>query len=192
MRNYSSARLKALWRIYRLKVKEASSKSVERTRAERRSRALLRRFTLPSPLTLEDLYEFVEEMTNLPLVIKREDRLAGEGLAGFWHQIFDGDEVIANEILYTGSEESMRGQFIILHEVAHILFGHKPEPMKREALAQGYPDLNPEKIYMGRCRDDVRTGPEAEAEILAGLLQAEIVADSKQDDEILRFGEVVG
>lgn len=175
----------------RLNVIDVYGKTIERLRAQRRVRAQIRQLRLPSPLTLEGLFEYVEEVTHRPLLIERRDQLVDEGVTGFWHELIEGDEVVANRIFHAGSEEDPRGQFNILHEVGHILMGHEPEPLSKEDLGAGYPDLDPDKIYMGRCRDEVRTGPEAEAEVLAGQLYARVLADAKHDHEVLQFDQVL-
>lgn len=176
----------------RLNVVDFYGKTIERVRAQRRVKARTRQLHLPSPLTLEVLFEYVEEVTGRPLLIERRDELIGKGVTGFWHELTEGDEVLANEIFHAGSEEDPRGRFNILHEVAHILMGHEPEPLTKEDLSAGYPDLDPDKIYIGRCRDQVRTGPEAEAEILADLLYDRILVDANQDRELLHFHQVLG
>lgn len=176
----------------RLNVVDFYGKTIERVRAERRVKARIRQLRLPSSLTLEVLFEYVEEVTGLPLLIERRDELIEKGVTGFWHELAEGDEVLANEIFHAGSEEDPRGQFNILHEVAHILLGHEPELLGKEDLRAAYPDLDPDKIYMGRCRDHVRTGPEAEAELFADLLRDRIRVDAKQHTEVLHFDQVLG
>ncbi len=168
------------------RVVRGASSSLDRRRASRRVRAFTRMMELPSPLSLSKLIKFVELVTERPIRLARRDELLDVDMSGFWHE--DGE---VNRLFHVGDRSEFAGEMNILHELSHVLLQHDPEPLTSEELAVVFPDLDPRKVLHGWRHTKLRTGMEAEAELLADHLYAQIRA-GKRDDEILGFGDVIG
>lgn len=154
--------------------------------AYRRVRTFGRVVELPKPLTLEKLIRFVELVTERPIHLIRRDELLEVDMSGFWHEDED-----ANKLFHVGDPAEFAGEMNILHELAHVLLEHDPEPLEEEELVVVFPDLDPRKVVHGWKHTKLRTGIEAEAELLADYFFA-LIREDKPEDEILGFGDVIG
>ena len=163
-----------------------AASALDRRRAARRVSAFTRSVELPSPLSLDKLIRFVELVTERPIQLSRRDDLLDVDMSGFWHE---GEEM--NRLLHVGDRSEFAGEMNILHEISHVLLQHDPEPLSGEELAVVFPDLDPLKVLHGWRHTKLRTGIEAEAELLADHLYAQI-RSGKREDEILGFGDVIG
>jgi hypothetical protein len=163
-----------------------ASSALDRRRAARRVSAFTRILELPSPLSLDKLLRFVELVTERPIQLSRRDDLLDVDMSGFWHE---GEDV--NRLFHVGDRSEFAGEMNILHEISHVLLQHDPEPLTGEELAVVFPDLDPRKVLHGWRHTKLRTGIEAEAELLADHLYAEI-RSGKREEEILGFGDVIG
>jgi hypothetical protein len=74
-------------------------------------------------------------------------------------------------IFYEQATTPLHQEHIILHEVSHLLCGHRPEPLSDEECAwMLFPDLDAEMIRRVLGRAGYSADEEQEAELLASLI----------------------
>jgi hypothetical protein len=98
------------------------------------------------------------------------------GACGIWVS----DET-ADYVFYQKETSPLHRLHIILHELSHIMCGHRPIPLGDACIeATLFPDLRPELIRRFLPRTAYSTDEEREAEVLATLLLTHMSGDSAQ------------
>lgn len=126
-----------------------------RRRCERR----LRDLPLPIPFDVHVLAEAIAARRDRPIVLQPQS--LGDGVSGAW---VAGPEV--DIVFYEEHAAPLHQQHIILHELAHIVCGHKGIPLAALESLLG----DPSSRLRGGKRENYRSPDEWEAEILASLI----------------------
>jgi hypothetical protein len=119
---------------------------------------------LPKPLTVEAFRDAVAERRGRP--IECRPVAFGTGLSGGWIPGTDRDFVF-----YERDTTLVHQEQIILHEVSHILCGHRPPRVAaQEVAALLFPDVPASLVQRMLQRAGYSTEEECEAELLASLV----------------------
>jgi hypothetical protein len=129
-----------------------------------RCEARLSELDLPSPFDVRRFCERLARRRGRPIVL--QPVVSGTGCYGLWVAMPSAD------VVYYERETSLLHQgHIILHELCHLLSGHRPAPVSLEEAARLLlPDLQPELVRRLLQRAGYSTDEEREAEILASLI----------------------
>ena len=140
----------------------------------RRCEAHLRSVDLPTPF---DVYGFCLSLARKrkhPIILQPIEVPAG--LGGFWISTEKADY-----ILYQAGANSLHRLQIILHELSHLICGHKPMPVTEAQFLQILlPDLSPQAFRHMLKRAAYSTAEDQEAEMLATLLLARITHNTSE------------
>jgi hypothetical protein len=106
----------------------------------RRCRRLLNELDIHPPLDVVELCRRVGERRGKPIRLL-EHPIPVPGPFGVWISTRPADY-----ILYQSETSKPHQNHIILHELGHLLAGHKNDPCDDELLAELYPDTSPESL----------------------------------------------
>jgi hypothetical protein len=148
-----------------------------RRRCERR----LRGIRVPHPFDLDHFSAEVAARRGRPLHRRPLHGLGAGTPCGLWLELPTADYVF-----YDPGTSPLHAEHIVLHEIAHILCGHRAGP----ELARLFPDLDPEVVARALGRSGHTTADEREAEMLASLIRTVAVPD--RDDPLSRFAAALG
>jgi hypothetical protein len=110
-------------------------------------------------------------------IMLRFDDLGDSGLSGLW-AVTDDD---VHVIIVTTSRSWVHRLVILLHEIAHMLCGHKPARLGAEEGARLlYPDLSPRMLKILAGRTDMSRSDEREADRVAGALARGLIEWARQ------------
>jgi hypothetical protein len=139
-------------------------------RLRRACEARLRSLEIPVPFDLRALRDAIEGRRRRPIRLVAAD-LPGESY-GVW--IADRD---ADCIVYPRGTSAFHQRHIALHELCHILCGHQPTAVARDAyLGALLPDVCPRTVLRRLQRTKYAAEEDREAEMLASLILARAAA----------------
>ncbi|WP_367127995.1 hypothetical protein [Saccharothrix sp. HUAS TT1] len=105
-------------------------------------------------------------------VVLRFDDLGGSGTSGLW--AVTEDEV--HVVIVTTARSWVHRLLILLHEIAHMLCGHRPPRLDaEEGRLLLYPDLSPSMLRILAGRTDLSRKEEREADRVAGVLTRALI-----------------
>jgi hypothetical protein len=131
-----------------------------RTRCETR----LGELPLPAPFDVEQFCRSIGERRGRPILLHPIESPAGP--CGTWLAGPTNDH-----IFYERDTSPLHQEHIILHEVSHLLCGHRGGSVSaRDLQALLLPDLHPEMVESVLRRRVYSTTDEQEAELLASLI----------------------
>jgi hypothetical protein len=138
-----------------------------RRRCERR----LRGIRIPSPFDLDAFCTEVEAWRGRPLLRQPVPGLSSGAPCGLWI-----GTATADHVFYDPGTSPLHAEHIQLHELAHILMGHRASAMlgdRAAALPTGdlFPDLDPTTVRRVLGRVSYTTAQEREAEMTASLIR---------------------
>jgi hypothetical protein len=138
----------------------------------RRCEARLRKLELPDPFDLPALCAAIGAKRRRPI---HPIAVAGKmGACGLWVSEKDADYVF-----YEEETSPLHRLHIILHELSHIIFEHRPVPLGDACVDSAvFPSLHPETVQALLQRAAYSTDEEREAELLATLLLTRIARDA--------------
>lgn len=121
-----------------------------------------------------------------PIFVQGVTELGGGG-AGCWIAI---DQPPTDLILHTEGTTPMHAEHIVLHELSHMLCGHRPLVTDGEVTSRLFPDLRPEMVRGVLHRSAYSTRDEVEAEMMATLIRLRaggpIVSAPGAEGEVVR------
>ncbi|MFI7588142.1 hypothetical protein ACIB24_13825 [Spongisporangium articulatum] len=137
-------------------------------RMRRRCAELVRDLVLSDPFDLDDVVAQVSTARGRPIRLLPMNRGAWHAVCGVWVTGESEDFIFVD-----GQATGVHREHIVLHELAHMLCGH------RSGLAESrfadvsalVPDLDPETIRRVLARSDYEDDQEREAELLASMLR---------------------
>lgn len=153
-----------------------------------RCEARLRALELPIPFDARIFCDMVAAKRGRPIVLRPVTSRAGPW--GLWVAL-----PTADVIFYDLETSQLHQEHIILHEVGHLLCGHRPVPVAdAEFLRLLFPDLRPESVQRVLRRASYSGDEEREAELLASLIleRAECVPASRTLENDPRAAELLG
>ncbi len=131
-----------------------------RTRCEAR----LGELHLPTPFDIQQFCRYIGECRGRSILLHPVDSPAGP--CGTWLAGPTSDH-----IFYERHTSPLHQEHIILHEVSHLLYGHRSGSVSAGDLqALLLPDLRPEMVESVLRRRAYSTDDEQEAELLASLI----------------------
>ncbi|MER6047227.1 hypothetical protein ABT168_07105 [Streptomyces sp. NPDC001793] len=123
--------------------------------------------TLPAPFTLDAFLGDLEHRRGRRLLLHPwHDGLPDGGLCGAWLSTGNTDH-----IYFAANTSQTHQRHIVLHEIAHMLWGHQLLP-DAGSLAHLFPDLDPETVLRALLlqRAGYAEEQERQAEMMASLL----------------------
>jgi hypothetical protein len=130
---------------------------------QRRCAAQLQMLELPDRFELRSVVERVAELRARPIVLSPV--AIRPGPCGLWAALPSRDYVF-----YESDTSPMHQAHIILHELGHLIWGHRSAYVLDLVLLQSLlPDLDPRMIETVLRRARYETNEEQEAEVLASL-----------------------
>lgn len=128
--------------------------------------AKLHELEIPRPFCLRAFCDAVARHQQHPVLLR--PIRTGAALCGLWMPTPDGDL-----IFYEENTSPLHQTHIILHEIAHLLFGHQPTSVADiAALRSLLPHVSPETLRHILQRTTYSVKDEREAELLASLVLA--------------------
>jgi hypothetical protein len=138
--------------------------SIDIKALRRRCETHLRRLELPQQFELSAMVDRVAERRGRPIVLWPVVRRPG--MCGLWAAMPARDY-----IFYESDTSPVHQAHIILHELAHLIWGHQSAHILDLDLLQSLlPDLDPAMLETVLRRAQYDTNEEREAEVLASLL----------------------
>jgi hypothetical protein len=131
-----------------------------RRRCERR----LRGVRIPQPFDLDAFCREVETRRGRRLLRRAVPGLTTYAPCGLWVGTPEADHVF-----YDPGTSPLHAEHIVLHELAHILSGHRLDT--DGSLARLFPDLDPATVTRALGRVGYTTVQEREAEMMASLIR---------------------
>ncbi len=136
----------------------------------RRCEERLRDLELPVPFDVRAFCDRVAARRGRPVYLR--PIVTHSGPWGFW-----AAGTVADYLFYESVTSPLHQEHIILHELAHLICGHRPTPLTRPELLAGiFPSLSPETVQQILGRVAYTTAEEQEAEVLASVLLERIGA----------------
>lgn len=144
----------------------------------RRCEGILAGVDLPDPFTVEGFRDVLARRRGRPIVLEPLPQLPPSvlgGPCGLWIALPSVDVV-----LYEQKTSPAHQDLIKLHELGHVLCGHRRE-LELADLAGTFADLTPEFVsgMLGLARSNYETVEEQEAEMIAVLLADLVGADQE-------------
>jgi hypothetical protein len=140
------------------------------TLLRRRCEARIEGWELPVPFDVHQLCRALAEQRQRPIVLR--PLLGRDGPCGLWVAGPSSDF-----IFYDAQTSPLHQQHIILHEISHLLCGHRARPLgEGELRALLFPDLCPRMVERVLQRAGYATDDEQEAELLASVILQRVTA----------------
>ena len=136
----------------------------------RRCEARIEGWELPVPFDVHQLCRALAEQRQRPIVLR--PLLGRDGPCGLWVAGPSSDF-----IFYAADTSPLHQQHIILHELSHLLCGHRTLPLGEDELrALLFPDLHAQTVERVLQRAGYSTADEQEAELLASVILQRVTA----------------
>lgn len=147
-------------------------------------RQLLRELDLDTPLDVRLLCERLAQRRGRPIKLVPYP-LPVPGVFGLWLGALGTDF-----ILYQKETTPAHQEHIILHEVGHIISGHRGNDGDADLMSQLFPDLPPDLVRHALRRDGYEPAAEREAEMVATVIKewATLLERLKVSPEARRSG----
>lgn len=139
-------------------------------RSTERVRAALAQIELPSPFELDSFVDSIAQRRGRPIVLRALTAPKPDGGAcGLWLRLDDADVVV-----YHHTNDSVRQQTIICHELAHMLLDHGSDEALPADLARRLTGSTstPSTVVRARGYSDYSDPDEFEAELMARKIVA--------------------
>lgn len=145
----------------------------------RRCEARLRELDLPIPFDVRAFCDALARRRGRPILLRPV--ASGTDCYGLWVA------TPAEDIVFYEQETSpLHRDHIILHELCHLLAGHRPAPASTAEIARLLlPDLRPELVHCLLQRSSYSSDDEREAELLASLILERSVGTSPAPAPVL-------
>ncbi|MFE0171375.1 ImmA/IrrE family metallo-endopeptidase [Streptomyces sp. NPDC059002] len=132
---------------------------------------------MPGERTIAHLCAHVSQLRGRP-VVTAPMRLKAPAPCGMWIAWQDIDVIV-----YAADTSPAHQDHIIVHELAHILCGHRgsDEPLDQGAAGSLFPDLDPALVRDALYRTAYTDPQEREAEMLASLFLKQAAASAPQE-----------
>lgn len=151
----------------------------------KRCEARLRELDIPIPFDARSFCSVLARQWGRPIVL--QPVASATGPSGLWAA---GPSV--DVIFYERATSPLHQEHIILHEVCHLLCGHRPAPMTETGLSSLlFPHLNPAMVQHVLQRMGYPTEEEYEAELQASLI-LEQAASSASRGRVKADGDIAG
>lgn len=138
--------------------------------------ARLSELDLPTPFDVRTFCEVVAGRRGRPIVLR--PIVTHSGPWGLW-----AAGPSADYVFYESDTSVLHQEHIILHELSHLICGHRPTPVAEPAVvADLFPDLSPESVRRVLSRAAYTAADEQEAEVLASVLLKRIAAARPRGD----------
>jgi hypothetical protein len=141
----------------------------------RRCEARLLDLPLPVPFDLQVFCRAVAERNGRPIVLKAMADI-GARTMGAWIATPTTDIIV-----YEEHTSRFHQEHILLHELSHIICGHRPLAADRDLAAQLFPDLHPEVVRGVLQRHAYSSEDELEAEVQASVIRERAAASRPYD-----------
>ncbi len=123
---------------------------------------------VPEPFDLDAFAAVVAAHRGRPLTLRPQPGLGHGAPCGLWIALPEADY-----IFYDPGTSRLHAEHIVLHELAHMLSGHRTGlDLGNGALARLAPDIDPSAVSRILGRVKYTTAQEREAEMLASLIRA--------------------
>jgi hypothetical protein len=129
-----------------------------------RHAAIIRDLDIPSPFDLTEFAARLERQRNRPIRLRPVSFAAGAP-CGLWIGTADADYVF-----YEQGTTPFHRSFIALHELAHMLLGHRGLPAWQGLARRVAPDISPALVRLMLGRSGYSSPEEREAETLASFI----------------------
>jgi hypothetical protein len=130
----------------------------------KRARRLLNDLDIRPPLDVQELCRRVGESRHRPIRLIPHP-IPVPGPFGVWIATSNADY-----ILYQRETTKSHQSHIVLHELGHIIAGHRSDDGDDALLAELYPDLEPDAVRRALRRTSYDTEQEREAETVATII----------------------
>lgn len=127
-------------------------------------RHLLRELELRPPLDVTDLCGRLAEHRGKPILLA-EHPLPVPGPFGVWLSTARADH-----IFYQAQTTGSHQVHIIVHEIGHLIAGHRSDEQDDDLVRMLYPHLAPEVVRQALRRTSYDTAQEREAETVATII----------------------
>ena len=140
--------------------------------ARRRCMAVLRDVELPNPFDLRAFCDTLAAQRGRRLHLHPFHVSISRSVpCGVYVSLGDGDH-----IFFDGRTSPLHRDHIVLHEIAHMLFGHGTDSGLHEALGRLMPSIDQRIIETMLARTSYSTEHEQEAELLATLIAGSVTS----------------
>lgn len=129
-----------------------------------RCRKLLRQLDMQPPFNVNELCDRLAAQRGKPIRLEAFP-IPAPGPFGLWLSTADEDVII-----YQQETSRLHQTLIILHEVGHMVAGHKSDEQDEDVLRLLYPSIDPNVVRRWLRRTDYHSGDEAEAEKIATII----------------------
>ncbi len=130
----------------------------------------LRELELPVPFDVRAFCDRVAVRRGRPVVLR--PIVTRSGPWGLW-----AAGPSADYIFYESDTSPLHQEHIILHELSHLICGHRPLPVTETQMLVGlFPDLSADTVRRILSRAAYTAAEEREAEVLASVLLERIAA----------------
>ena len=129
-----------------------------------RHAAIIRDLDIPSPFDLTEFAARLERQRNRPIRLRPVSFAAGAP-CGLWIGTTEVDYVF-----YEQGTTPFHRNFIALHELAHMLLGHRGLPAWQGLARRVAPDISPALVRLMLGRSGYSSPEEREAETLASSI----------------------
>ncbi|AYY13001.1 hypothetical protein EF847_10100 [Actinobacteria bacterium YIM 96077] len=138
----------------------------------------LHRLVLPEPFTIDAFCSTLARERGKPIrLMPMPD--GADSPCGMWLATADTDWVF-----HQSATSQLHQEHIVLHELAHMIFGHTTKQDRSERLQTSLlPDLDPGMIASMLARASYTSVEERQAEMLAGLIGAQVRRRDHMDAE---------
>ena len=132
--------------------------------------AIVRELDIPRPFGLAEFAARLERQRNRPIRLRPFS--SGQGLpCGLWIATSDADYIFAEQ-----DTTPFHASVIALHEIAHMLLGHRGPGAWQNLARQVAPDVHPALVRLILGRSAYATAEERDAETLASLILQQATA----------------
>ncbi|NVN00040.1 hypothetical protein [Arthrobacter sp. SDTb3-6] len=133
---------------------------------------------------LSSIQSWIEAKNGRPIVIGELSTLRGNDICGFWF-LHDG----VDYVLHAPLNSSWHRQYVILHEFAHLILGHRCTPTSQLMVdLPGFPGGPIQVLGRTSFEDE----DEAATELLAGLLMERVSRSQDLPADPAGFSKVFG
>lgn len=147
-------------------------------------KSALGRLELGEHPDLSSIQSWIETKNGRAIVIGELSTLSGNDICGLWF-LHDGRDFV----LHAPLNSSWHRQYIILHEFAHLILGHRFTPTSQLLVdLPGFPGGPLQILGRTSFEDD----DEAAAELLAGLLMERLSRSQDLPQDPAGFSKVFG